>query len=80
MRLSDTSAPIAPALLTEAEAAIYLGVSRSLLRQQRCEGEREGRAPLVPYVRFGRAIRYRVVDLDHYIEKHLVSPEPRVSM
>ncbi len=78
-RTAKTEAQIEPALLTEAETARYLSLSRDTLRQQRCLGPRPGALPVVPYVRFGTAIRYRLVDLDAYIAKHLVDVEQRTS-
>lgn len=61
-----------PALLNEADAAYYLGLSRTTLRQQRCDGARDRRVPPIPFIRLGRAIRYRVADLDAYIQQHRV--------
>lgn len=52
-------------LLNEPATAEYLGVSRSFLRQARVTG----RGPA--FVRMGRAIRYRVLDLNTYIEKNV---------
>lgn len=66
---------VTPALVTEAEAARHLGMSLSYLRERRYSGPRPGRADPPPYVRFGRAIRYRAVDLDRYIEAHLVDQQ-----
>ena len=62
-------------LLTEAEAAIYLGVSRSFLRATRCYGNRPGYAESPPYVRLGRAIRYPRESLDLWIDSRLVQTE-----
>ena len=54
---------------TEEEAAFYLGVSRSFLRQARMDGQRENRAPAPTFVRIGkRMIRYRREDLDFWVE------------
>lgn len=51
------------AVLDTLEAAAYLGVSEPTLRRLIREGE-------VPHVRIGRALRFRVADLDAYLEKH----------
>ena len=59
-------------VLTETEAAAYIGVAAITLRRQRSEGPRENRLPLVPFVRVGRNIRYRKRDLDAFLERHLV--------
>ena len=57
-------------LLTEAQAAQYLSLSRSTLRQGRMNGPREGHLPPVPYIRLGRAIRYDIHELDDFILQH----------
>lgn len=63
LNLTDTApAPIAPALLTVAETARYLGVASSTLNNQRSLG-----VGGPPYVRVGRSIRYRRTDLEAYI-------------
>jgi excisionase family DNA binding protein len=50
-------------LLTTKQAAEYLGVSCAFLERDRWAGAR------VPFVRVGsRAVRYRLQDLDTYIE------------
>lgn len=54
--------------LTEANAAAYLGLSRSTLRQGRCEGRRENRMPPPPYIKLGRKIVYLREDLDRWLE------------
>ena len=59
--------------LTEAEAAAYLRVSRSFLRQGRMNGRRAGHAPPPPYVKAGRMVRYRVSDLDFWLEHQLAT-------
>lgn len=55
---------------TEKEAAIYLGVSRSFLRQDRMNGYREGRTPGPDFVKIERIVRYLKEDLDQWLEKH----------
>ena len=54
--------------LTDVEAAAYLQVSKSFLRQARCYGNRPDRTPGPPYVKFGRSVRYSIEDLDRYAE------------
>jgi predicted DNA-binding transcriptional regulator AlpA len=64
--------------LTESEAAVYLGLSRSTLRQARMSGSR-ARIPPPPFVRLGRTIRYLKDDLDRWLDQHraqLVSHGP----
>lgn len=62
--------PTAPKLLTEADAAAYLGLSPATLSRWRWQGDR-GPA----WVRFsGRAVRYRLAELDAFIERAEVRP------
>ncbi|HEX4044868.1 MAG TPA: helix-turn-helix domain-containing protein [Gammaproteobacteria bacterium] len=56
----------------EKEAAEYLGVSRSFLRQDRMNGPRKNRTSGPPYVKFGNSIRYLKEDLDTWLEQHKV--------
>lgn len=60
-------------LLTEEEAARYLGVSRGFLRISRMDGNRRKRTPAPPFVKIGtRGIRYDLIDLDEWIDAHKV--------
>jgi predicted DNA-binding transcriptional regulator AlpA len=61
-----------PELLTDDEAAAYLGVSASFLRKTRMTGARQDKAPPPPFVRIGRLVRYRPKDLDAWLESRLV--------
>ena len=55
----------------EKQAAPFLGVSRSLLRQSRSKNPRvEG----PPWLKIGHAVRYRESDLKAWQERHLVDP------
>ena len=55
---------------TEAEAAHYIGMSRSFLRQARSEGARRNRTPPPPAIRVGsRSIRYLREDLDAWLNE-----------
>ena len=60
-------------LLTEAQTAEFLGVSRSKLRQQRHAGPKEGHFPFVPYVKVGRNIRYDLEDLEKLVKENRVT-------
>jgi len=56
--------------LTEPQAADYIGISRSFLRQDRMNGERENRTPGPRYIKVGsRAIRYLIEDLDAWLDQ-----------
>ncbi len=53
-------------LLDSKKAAEYLGVSVAFLERDRWEGAR------IPFCKIGkRAVRYRLSDLDEYIEKQI---------
>jgi len=55
-------------LLTTAEAAHYLGMSKAFLERDRWAGAR------IPFVRVGnRSVRYRRADLQAYMERQLRS-------
>ncbi len=55
-------------LLTEAEAAAYLGRSRDWLRHGRCYGHLPGRTPTPLFLKVGRSILYDIQDLDDWID------------
>jgi hypothetical protein len=55
-----------PALVDTAEAAEYLGLSPAWFERDRWAG------PRVPFIRFGRRVRYRADDLRAYIEASTV--------
>ncbi len=61
-------------LMKEAQAAKYLDLSVSTLRQQRMKKRRKSGMTRVPYIRIGRNIRYDLVDLDEWIVSHRVVP------
>lgn len=53
-------------LLTTAEAATYLCVSKAFLERDRWAGAR------IPFIRVGsRSVRYRRTDLETYVEKRM---------
>jgi hypothetical protein len=55
--------------LSEIETAQYISMSRSFLRQGRMNGDREGRTPTPPYLKIGRSVRYRIGDLNTWLEQ-----------
>lgn len=57
-------------LLSEKEAAEYIGISISLLRQARrgCFKDQPNRIQAPPYIKLGRIIRYKITDIDKWIE------------
>lgn len=58
--------------MTEREAAAYLGLSHNTLRTWRCTKKVE-----IPYVKIGKAVRYRKNVLDFFLDKCVVLPKGR---
>lgn len=56
--------------LSEAEAAHYIGMSRSFLRQARMDGRRLNRTLGPPFSKIGRRVLYLQDDLDAWLEAH----------
>ena len=63
------SSPELTHALTEQQAAQYLSMSRSFLRQGRMNGDGENRTPTPPYYKIGRSVRYKISDLDTWLEQ-----------
>ncbi len=63
-------------LLTEIEAAAFIGVSESALGKARREGARPGHLTAPPHIRAGRSIRYCESDLLDWVQKHRCTPTP----
>lgn len=57
-------------VIDEKRAAKYIGMSRSYLRRARMEGQIGNRAPGPPFYKIGRACRYRISDLDVWLNQH----------
>jgi predicted DNA-binding transcriptional regulator AlpA len=66
---SEQAHPFSPAVLDEREAAHYIGMSTAWLRRCRMTGASRLRAqgPVFVKVPGGRAIRYRIEDLDRWL-------------
>jgi predicted DNA-binding transcriptional regulator AlpA len=60
-----------PQTLTVPEAARYIGMSTAYLKRAR--QLRRGPA----YLRYGRTIRYRLRDLDEWVDRHVVRTRER---
>ena len=60
------------AMLTEIEAAKYIGMSQSFLRQDRMNGFRTGRTKGPAFIRVGRNIRYHLYDLEAWMDENRV--------
>jgi len=59
-------------VLTDPEAAQYIGMSVSFLRQSRMDGVRTNRTQGPIYIKIGRAVRYVREDLDAWLDEHRV--------
>ena len=57
-------------VLRSQEAAFYIGMSESFLRQSRIYGDLPGRTPGPPYLKVGRSVRYLVADLETWLAEH----------
>jgi hypothetical protein len=60
---------VLPRLLTNDQAAAYLGITPSALETRR------SRKMGPPFFRDGRVVRYRRSDLEAYVESKIVHPE-----
>jgi len=60
-------------VLTEPEAAAFLGISAATLKKSRIEGPREGRICAPSHLKIGRLVRYRLCDLSSWLESHIRS-------
>ena len=54
-------------VLTEKQAAQYLGLSVSFLRADRAYGPRAGHEPGPPWIQLGRRVGYMRSDLDEWL-------------
>lgn len=70
--LAFDQAPPRKGLLTLAEAADYLCMTHGALYAATSRRQ-------IPFVKFGRRLRFRKEDLDAFIEANLVKPEPPIS-
>ena len=58
-------------LLTTKQVAKHIGICAHTLEVARCEG---GKFAEIPYIKMGRNVRYRLADVEEFVENHLVSP------
>ena len=68
--LKSLGGSIRPRLLTEKQAAPYIGMSCSFLRQSRMNGRRQNRTPGPPFLKIGRKVLYLAEDLDAWLLEH----------
>jgi len=74
VRKSSEEQPTPQAVLTEKDAANYLSMSVPFLRASRCNGNRRNHTPAPPFIKIGRAVRYKVDDLDRWLDENRVQP------
>ena len=60
--------------LIEPDAAEYIGMSVSFLRQSRMDGMRENRTPGPKWIKLRRSVRYLIEDLDAWLESYRQEP------
>jgi len=72
MNMDKTSATEPIEVLTEIDAAKYIGMSRSFLRQDRMNGIRKNRTAGPRFLKIGRTIRYLKEDLDNWLLQHII--------
>ena len=60
---------ISPRAFTEAQAAIYIGMSRSFLARSRMDGHRQNHTPGPDFIKIGRVVRYLRDDLDRWLNE-----------
>lgn len=66
MKAGNETTATLPALMDQRRAADYLGVSTKWLERDRWIGA------TIPYVKIGRAVRYRAADLAAYVDANSV--------
>lgn len=72
--LHETEAPkstVTPEVLNEIDSATYIAHSRGYLRKARM-GTFPGSVPGPKFLKIGRSIRYRIRDLDAWLDAHEV--------
>ena len=63
-------------LLPTKKAAVVLGVSSAYLERDRWAGARNGKGPLIPYIKVTpRSVRYRLGDLREHLIKRRISSD-----
>jgi len=63
---------VTPKAVKEHDAAAYIGMSVAYLRQSRMQGNRHNHTSAPPFVKAGKAVIYRVADLDAWLEENLI--------
>ena len=61
-----------PRAMNEVEAAIYIGMSRNYLRQDRMKNKKRIRVKGPRFARIGRRVLYLRDDLDKWLQDHII--------
>ncbi len=64
--LSESTTTVVPVLWDQRKTADYLDVSPKWLERDRWQGA------TIPYIKIGRAVRYRASDVLNYVNQNLV--------
>jgi hypothetical protein len=67
---ADTANAALPVLLTEAQVAEIIGLPAATIKAHRARGVG------LPYVKFGKRVRYRADDIAAYIAANTITPGP----
>jgi hypothetical protein len=62
-------------MMTTKQLAVYSGMSEAFHTKGRIEGRRVKGCPPVPFIRIGRAVRYRKSDVDAWLLKNRCAME-----
>ena len=73
MATSNTRREMDRNLLTEEETAEYISMSRGFLRIARCNTADKKRTSGPPFIKIGRAVRYKKSELDKWLDRRTVS-------
>lgn len=65
----STTVDVTPRVVSEEDAARYLGVSASSLRKGRMPGRRAAQMPSPPFVKIGRRVGYLIEDLETWLRQ-----------
>ena len=58
-------------VLTEKQASRYLNISLAFLRRRRSQGTPPGSIPGPRFLKLGKSVRYRLEDLDSWLDENL---------
>jgi len=64
---------VTPTIFNEKVAAAYLGMSVGYLRQSRMKANQLGYEGGPPFIKIGRSVRYRLEDLEEYLQSRRVA-------